>query len=111
MVYVFSIVPPLSVNIIESRVPTLQQSYTLTCNINVTLSLQENLSSYLWKKNGEVQSEKSKNFTISHLETSDNNTKYQCQCMATSPYVSTGINVSSAIHQVIIISKLKSLLY
>lgn len=106
---VIFIVPSVFVNISESGTPTYQQTYILTCNVNVPLSLlPTSSSSYSWSRDGTVLfRETSKQLTINSLQISDNNTVYVCSYMATSLYLTNNLSETSAMHQIIFSGKTK----
>ena len=99
----YYIVPPVSVSIIESQIPTFQQSHTLRCILNAPSSLTLTSLSYSWQKNGEtLTAEMGSQLRLSALQESDNNTDYRCRYMASSQYLIRGINVTSTTHRLII---------
>ena len=98
--------PPVSVSITESQIPTLQRSFTLNCNLNAPSSLVLTLPSYSWQKTGEtLTGELGSQFRISALQESDNNTDYKCRYMASSKYLIHSIDISSTTHRLIIKGK------
>lgn len=96
--------PPVFVSISESGTPIYEQSYILTCNVNIPSSLLPiSSSSYSWSRNGTVISgETNTQLIINLLQISDNNTVYLCRYMAISQYLTNNINNTSAMHQIII---------
>ena len=101
---VYYIVPSVSVSISESHTPTLQISYTLSCNVNAPSSLALTSPSYSWQNNGSiVNGEIGKRLNIGILQESDNNTDYKCRYKASSQYLIMAIDVTSTRHQLIII--------
>ena len=109
---VYYIVPPVSVSISESDTPTLQMSYTLSCNLNAPSSLALTSPSYSWLKNGvTLNGETGDQLNLGVLQESDNNTYYKCRYTASSQYLMHGIDVASTIHQLIIIGMLIKIEY
>ena len=107
---VYYIVPPVSVSISESHTPTLQMSYTLSCNLNAPSSLALTSPSYSWLKDGAtVNGETGDQLNLGVLQESDNNTDYKCRYTASSQYLMHGIDVASTRHQLIIIGMLVNL--
>ena len=99
--------PPVSVSISESHTPTLQMSYTLSCNLDAPSSLDLTSPSYSWLKNGvTLNGEFGYQLNLGVLQESDNNTDYKCRYMASSQYLMHDIDVTSTTHQLIIIGML-----
>ena len=92
---VYYIVPAVSVSISESHTPTLQMSYTLSCNLNAPSSLALTSPSYSWLKNEvTVNGETGDQLNLGVLQESDNNTDYKCRYTASSQYLMHGIDVT-----------------
>ena len=101
------IVPSASVTISESNTPTLQMSYTLSCNLDAPTSLNLTSPSYSWLKNGNTVNGKfGYQLNLDALQESDNNTDYKCHYTASSHYLKHDIDVTSTRHQLIIIGML-----
>ena len=100
------IVPQVFISISESHTPTLQQSYSLSCNLNAPSSLALTLPTYSWQKNGQtVNGEIGNQLNLGALQESDNNTDYKCHYMASSQYLIRHIDIISTTHQLIIEGK------
>ena len=98
-------VPSISVSISESGTPTALRSYTLTCVVNASQSLDFTSSSYRWFKNGSVQSEQtSSQLNFGSLPLSENNSVYTCQYTASSVYLNSNVDIRSAAYPIWITS-------
>ena len=107
IILVYHIVPQVSVSISESHTPTLQISYTLSCNLEAPSSLALTSPSYSWLKNGViVDGVIGYQLNLGALQESDNNTDYKCRYTASSQYLIHDIDVASTVHQLIIIGML-----
>ena len=110
IILVYHIVPRVSVSISESHTPTLQISYTLSCNLEAPPFLALTSPLYSWLKNGVIVDGVIGNqLNLGVLQESDNNTDYKCHYTASSQYLMPGIDVTSTTHQLIIIGMLVNL--
>ena len=75
------------------------------CNISAPPSLDLNILSYTWIRNGTILArETSSQLDLSLLPLSENNTVYTCEYTATSMYLNNNMDVTSPGHTIRITS-------
>ena len=102
--------PAISVQITASETPMLGQSYSLTCDVTGTETLNSSIT-YQWTKNNGTQTQVGTDrvLSFSPLRLSDAG-RYTCRATVSSPYLNNDITMMDT-HDVGIQSKFGCILY